>query len=239
MSSWVNGNLQGSLSIGQGERGKSLEYEWRGTELGIRVEGEEEYQFVNLAGGGTGGSGTDGREVELQVGNGYLQWRYKGEEEWNNLIAITELQVPGPQGIPGRDGNDGANGADGKSLEFNWNGTELGVKKEGQPSYSYVNLKGQDGRDGTDGTNGKDGVTPNITIGTVTTLEAGQQATVVNSGTKENPIFDFGIPKGEGGKNGADGITPVKGTDYYTQEEKEELITEVLQRIPDGNGVAY
>ena len=49
------------------------------------------------------------------------------------------------------------------------------------------------------------GVTPNITIGTVTTLEAGQQATVVNSGTKENPIFNFGIPKGENGSNGERG----------------------------------
>lgn len=204
MSNWCNGNLQGRLSIGQGERGKSLEYEWRGTELGIRQEGEEEYQFVDLAPKLSGGNG---RELELQVGNGYIQWRYKGEEEWNNLISITELQVQGPQGIPGR---DGVNGKDGKN-----------------------------GVDGTNGQDGADGVTPNITIGTVTTLEAGQQATVVNSGTKENPIFDFGIPKGEGGKNGADGITPVKGTDYYTQEEKEELITEVLQRIPNGNEVAY
>lgn len=178
MSSWTNGNLQGSLSIGQGERGKSLEYEWRGTELGIRVEGEE-YQFVNLAGGGTG------REIELQVGNGYLQWRYKDEEEWNNLISIDSLK-----------------GGNGKSLEYNWNGTELGIKREGDDSYSYVNLKGKDGRDGVDGV---DGVTPNIKIGTVTTLEPGEKATVVNSGTRENPVFDFGIPKGNDGVGGTGG----------------------------------
>lgn len=202
MSDWINGNLKGKLSIGQGERGKSLECMWRGTELGIRQEGEEEYQFVNLA-----PEGVAGKEIELQVGSGYLQWRYKGEEEWNNLIAITELQVQGPQGIPGR---DGVNGKDGKN-----------------------------GLDGTNGQDGADGVTPNITIGTVTTLEAGQQATVVKRGTIENPIFDFGIPNGENGSNGADGITPVKGQDYYTQAEKEELITEILNRIPNGNGVAY
>ncbi|MGG7215418.1 hypothetical protein ACQPUY_17760, partial [Clostridium nigeriense] len=142
----VNGNLIGKLSIGQGERGKSIEYMWRGTELGIRQEGEEEYQFVDLAGSGAG----SGREIELQVGNGFIQWRYKGEESWNNLIAITELQVPGPPG--------------------------------------------KDGKNGLDGTNGQDG---------------------------------------------ADGITPVKGQDYYTEEEKEELITEVLNRIPNGNEVAY
>ena len=59
-----------------------------------------------------------GREIELQVGNGYIQWRYKGDMEWNNLISITDLQVPGPpgpQGIPGNDGMNGATGSDGKS----------------------------------------------------------------------------------------------------------------------------
>ena len=195
MSNWVNGNLIGKLSVGQGERGKSLEYMWRGTELGIRQEGEEEYQFVNLAGGGTGGSGTDGREIELQVGEGFIQWRYKGDEEWNNLIALSALEgKQGPQGLPGKDGVNGADGQDGKSLDFNWNGTELGIRKEGQQSFSYVNLKGQDGKNGVDGNNGQDGT---------------------------------------------DGYTPIKGTDYYTKEDKEELIIEVLKRIPNGNEVAY
>ena len=62
------------------------------------------------------------------------------------------------------------------------------------------------------------GVTPNITIGTVTTLEAGQQATVVNSGTKENPIFDFGIPKGENGSNGERGERGEQGANGKSVE---------------------
>lgn len=98
MCNFINGNLTGKLSVGQGERGKSIEYMWRGTELGIRQEGEEEYHFVNLAGGSD--NGVAGREIEFQVGNGYLQWRYKGEEEWKNLIAISELKGDkGEQGI--------------------------------------------------------------------------------------------------------------------------------------------
>lgn len=55
------------------------------------------------------------------------------------------------------------------------------------------------GLKGPAGTNGLDGITPNIQIGTVTTLEPNQQATVENVGTKEEPIFNFGIPKGEAG----------------------------------------
>lgn len=53
------------------------------------------------------------------------------------------------------------------------------------------------------GTNGKDGIngtTPNIQIGTVTTLEPDQQATVERTGDNENPVFNFGIPKGRDGE---------------------------------------
>lgn len=61
---------------------------------------------------------------------------------------------------------------------------------------------------GIKGDKGDPGVTPNITIGTVTTLESGQQATVTRRGTTENPIFDFGIPKGVDGVGGGTGTIP-------------------------------
>ena len=46
-----------------------------------------------------------------------------------------------------------------------------------------------------------------ITIGTTTTLSAGSDATVTNSGTATDPIFNFGIPKGDKGDTGATGAT--------------------------------
>lgn len=64
--------------------------------------------------------------------------------------------------------------------------------------------KGEQGIQGIKGENGQDGVTPNITIGEVTTLEPGEKATVTREGTRENPVFNFGIPRGE---KGADGIS--------------------------------
>ena len=185
MSNWpTNGNLIGKLSVGQGEPGKSLEYMWRGTELGIRVEGEEEYQFVNLAGGSA-------REIELQIGNGYIQWRYAGEK-WNNLIKLSTLEgKQGPKGDKGEQGIPGEQGPKGDKGERGERGERGEQGLQGLPGKD-----GKNGLDGTNGTNGQDGITPNITIGTVTTLEAGEEATIVNSGTKENPVFDFGIPKG-------------------------------------------
>ena len=47
---------------------------------------------------------------------------------------------------------------------------------------------------------GKDGVTPNLTIGTVETLEAGSDATATITGDKENPVLNLGIPKGANGE---------------------------------------
>lgn len=143
MSSWItNGNLIGKLSIGQGERGKSLEYNWRGTELGIRVEGEEEYQFVNLAGGGIGSSGADGREIELQVGNGYIQWRYKDEEEWNNLIELSTLEgkqgPQGPKGDIGPQGEKGEQGLPGEKGDQGDNGVFVGDVNEAPESANIV-----------------------------------------------------------------------------------------------------
>ena len=45
---------------------------------------------------------------------------------------------------------------------------------------------------------GEPGVTPNITV-QATTLAAGSAATVTKTGTNENPVLTFGIPKGEAG----------------------------------------
>lgn len=61
------------------------------------------------------------------------------------------------------------------------------------------------------------GITPNLTIGTVETLEAGSDATATITGDKENPVLNLGIPKG------LDGYTPVKGTDYWTSSDIAEI----------------
>ena len=49
-------------------------------------------------------------------------------------------------------------GDDGLSLEFVWNGTQLGVRQEGQSSYQYVNLKGEKGDKGDNGYTPQKGV---------------------------------------------------------------------------------
>lgn len=52
---------------------------------------------------------------------------------------------------------------------------------------------------------GVSGTAATVDVGTTTTLDAGQNATVTNSGTTSAAVFDFGIPKGEKGDPG-DGV---------------------------------
>lgn len=64
---------------------------------------------------------------------------------------------------------------------------------------SLVGPQGEQGPAGADGEDGKDGVTPNLSIGTVETLDAGSSATASITGTAEKPVLNLGIPKGADG----------------------------------------
>ena len=55
------------------------------------------------------------------------------------------------------------------------------------------------------GIKGADGITPTLTIGTVSTLPSSSDATITNTGTSTNQIINYGIPRGI---QGNDGITP-------------------------------
>lgn len=65
-------------------------------------------------------------------------------------------------------------------------------------NYTWYNWKGD---------NGDTGATPNLQIGTVTTLESGSNATASITGTTENPLLNLGIPKGAKGDKGDTGAS--------------------------------
>lgn len=110
----------------------------------------------------------------------------------------------------------GDTGATGKGLEFNWNGTQLGVRIQGQTAYQYVNLKGATGN------------TPDFSIGTVTTVEPNVSASASITGSVENPILNLSIPKGQKGDTGERGETGQTGaspTMLYDSSTKTLTIT--------------
>lgn len=105
--------------------------------------------------------------------------------------------------IVGKDGLDGTNGQNGLSAyEIAKNGGFIGTEEEWLKS-----LKGADGAKGEQG-------------------EQGIQGAQGIQGEKG----DQGI-QGEKGKDGIDGKIPVKGTDYFTAEDKTEFTAEVAKSL--------
>ncbi len=110
------------------DKGKNLEYDWDGTELGVRQEGEAEYTYVDLK-GTTGDAGAkivsaefDGDDIKFTL-------------EDSSAVTLNNAKID----LKGDTGDTGT------SLEFNWTGTELGIRLEGEPEYTYVDLKGDTG----------------------------------------------------------------------------------------------
>ena len=139
---------------------------------------------------------------ELKAGGGGtsdLLWRptvsETGEISWERS-ASTEPPTPenimGPAGPAGPRGETGPQGAPGEKGE--------------------TGPQGDTGPTGPAGDTGPTGATPNIQIGTVQTLEPGQQATASMTGTPENPLLNLGIPKGENG-GGETTVQQMQNTD--------------------------
>ena len=72
------------------------------------------------------------------------------------------------------------------------------------PAYQ-INLgipRGQTGAQGAPGQDGQDGQTPTISVGSVTTLDPGQDATAEITGKTPNLTLNLGIPQGPPGQDG-------------------------------------
>ena len=80
------------------------------------------------------------------------------------------------------------------------------------------------------------GAAATIAVGSVSTLEPDQQATVRNSGTEGAAVLNFGIPRGVPGQKGDKGD---KGNDLdystMTADEKSELNDTIVQHIVSDN----
>lgn len=79
-------------------------------------------------------------------------------------------------------------------------------------------LRGEQGPIGPQGIQGEKGETG----------EKGPQGPAGKDGTN-----------GTNGKDGVDGKTPVKGVDYYTEADKQEIVNLVLNELPSSEEVSY
>ena len=138
----------------------------------------------------------------------------------------------GPQGPAGRDGADGKDGETGPRGQPGPKGDSFQtvVEDDGNGTIRALTTEGT----GTSGQNGYT-FTPYVSAEGVISW--------TNDGGLVNPepvnIKGPAGPAGADGKAGMDGKTPVKGTDYFTQADKEELVQAVLAALPNGDTEAY
>ena len=126
------------------------------------------------------------------------------------------------QGAKGDKGDPGERGPKGEPGETGPQGP-TGLQGETGP-------QGPTGPAGDNGAPGANGVTP--TIGTNGNWYLGETDTGKPSRGEKGD-------KGDPGAQGPAGATPVKGTDYFTAEDKAALVQDVLAALPEWTGGNY
>jgi Siphovirus ReqiPepy6 Gp37-like protein/Collagen triple helix repeat (20 copies) len=176
----------------QGPSGKNLEFSWNGTHLGVRVEGETEYQYVNLIGpkgergpqgiqgpqGERGPEGPRGKSLEFTWNGTSLGIRIEGQTEYQFVNLKGDKGDTGPQGPEGKQGpkgekgdvgpqgpqgERGPRGLKGDKPNHQWNGSQLRFEKPDGTWGSYVDLKGPKGDKGDKGDIGPPGSDAEVT----------------------------------------------------------------------------
>ena len=150
--------------------------------------------------GKPGADGEDGREVEFQVANGYIQWKYDTDTEWKNLVSLDTLV-----GAPGKDG------ADGREVEFQVAAGYIQWKYDTDTEWkNLVSL------DTLTGPKGEDGHTPVITIQNGNWYIDGVDTGVPATGEKGE--------QGDTGPQGPQGEQGVSVVNAYVNDELHLII---------------
>ena len=186
---------------------------------------------INEAAASGGGAGS----MDLRVADGYIQYSTDGGSTWQNLIAVADIKgAKGEKGDSGEKGDTGAQGLKG----------DPGATGPAGPQ-GPAGVPGKDGADGKPGAAGADGITPHIGgngnwyLGTTDTGNPSRGAT--GAPGKDGAKGDPGVQgvKGDKGEPGAPGKAPIRGTDYWTEADKQEIVNSVIAALPDGTEVSY
>lgn len=132
--------------------------------------------------------------------------------------------------IQGAQGPEGPAGADGVSPSVSVSDIAGGHRVSIQDAGGASNF---DVMDGQNGSAGSDGITP--TIGDNGNWYLGEADTGKPSRGETGPAG----PQGETGQTGAAGHTPVRGTDYWTAEDQQDIVDTVLNELSSSGSTGY
>jgi hypothetical protein len=174
--------------------------------------------------GGSGDSGVDGREIQLQKSSTHIQWKYDTDLTWNDLVLLSELKgdqgiqgiqgITGSQGLQGIQGNPGTNGTNGTNgVGVPTGGTTGQVLSKIDATNYNTQWVNQTGGVGGGYISTDISYPPLVTeltaaLGTPSTLGAGYTAIVKDTGTDPNVIL-----VGTDGTNWYHSMVRLAGTD--------------------------
>ena len=239
-------------AVNQIADGKADNLDYKNSVLRL-LSGETELSRVIIRGGS--GGGADAREIELQKSATAIQWRYTGDETWNDLVTLAEITgaqgeqgIPGPKGEPGVTGAQGIQGIQGPAGPAGPQGEpgpkgEQGVKGEqgiqglqgptgpqGEPGIQGEKGEaGAQGEQGPAGEPGKDG----RGITSVTIKTDGHLQIDYSDGTE----VDVGKVTGNDGLDGTSGV-PVR-IEKTSSDTTAELDPNKLYIFPEMSSLTY
>lgn len=135
-----------------------------------------------------------------------------------------DSSVPGPTGPTGETGEQGPQGIQGPQGEAA--SVTIGTTTTGDPGtlanvinsgnsslavFDFTVPQGPTGDKGDQGDVGPTGAAATVQAGTTTTAQPGTSASVTNSGTTSEAVFDFTIPQGDTGPQGPQGEQGIQG----------------------------
>ena len=140
---------------------------------------------------------------------GNLSWTPSKAE----MPVVETVNISGPQGVPGKDGESGVYIGTNPPQSANvWINPEGEVEEDGLVTKEYV-----------------DSAIAEIELIPGPQGEQGPQGEAGKDGINGKD--------GEPGVNGQDGYTPVRGTDYWTEEDKTAIVNDVLNALPSAEEV--
>lgn len=189
------------------------------------LNGEDGAPGQNGEAGSPGVNGEDGVSPTIEI----------TEITGGHRLTITDKNgtrsVDIMNGSDGEDGSPGSAGSNGNDGEDGISPTISVSDITGGKRLTITDASGTKTVDILNGTNGSDGVSVSSVAQTTTSSADGGENVItvtLSNGTKST----FKV---KNGSKGSDGKTPVKGTDYFTDTEKQEIATlaAALVSIPD------